>query len=120
MATDYPRSKFTGIDVAPLYPIHTKPHNVEFLQVNVLNGLPYADNTFDYVICRFMIFAFTIQDWKFVINEICRVCKVGGYIELMEKDILFGNEGNFTKSARLWCKYCNLVSKCFFCNMYTR
>ena len=104
MATDYPRSKFTGIDVVPTYPIHTKSHNTEFLQVNVLNGLLYADNTFDFVICRFMIFAFTIQDWKFVINEICRVCKVGGYIELMEKDILFGNEGNFTKSARLWCK----------------
>ena len=51
-----------------------------------------------------MIFAFTLKDWKFAIKEICRVCKVGGYIEFMEKDILFENEGNYTKSARLWCK----------------
>ncbi|RIA85883.1 S-adenosyl-L-methionine-dependent methyltransferase [Glomus cerebriforme] len=102
VATEYPRSRFTGIDIAPTYPIHTKPHNVEFLQANILTGLPYADNTFDYVFCRFMIFAFTLEDWKLAIKEICRVCKVGGYIEFMEKDILFWNEGNFTRRARLW------------------
>ena len=32
----------------------------------------------------------------------CRVCKVGGHIELMKKDIVFWNERNYTKSAR-WC-----------------
>ncbi|CAI2194098.1 18879_t:CDS:2 [Funneliformis geosporum] len=100
MATDYAKSKFTGIDIAPTYPIHTKPCNVEFLQANILTGLPYADETFDYVICRLMIFAFTLKDWEIAIREICRVCKVGGYVEFMEKDILFWNEGNFTRNAR--------------------
>ncbi|RGB38135.1 S-adenosyl-L-methionine-dependent methyltransferase [Rhizophagus diaphanus] len=102
VATEYQRSRYTGIDIAPTYPIHTKPHNVEFLQANILNGLPYADNTFDYVFCRFMIFAFTLKDWEFVIKELTRVCKVGGYVEFMEKDIQFWNEGNFTKKARSW------------------
>ena len=70
MATEYPRSKFTGIDVAPSYPIHIKPHNVEFLQANILNGLPYADNTFDFV---FMIFAFLLKN---AIKEISEMSKM--------------------------------------------
>ncbi|CAG8583936.1 17258_t:CDS:2 [Funneliformis caledonium] len=101
MATEYPKSKFVGVDIAPTFPVRVKPNNVEFLQENILTGLPYADNTFDYVICRFMMFAFTTKDWEVAIKEICRVCKVGGYIEFMEKDILFWNEGNFTRKARL-------------------
>jgi hypothetical protein len=87
MATNYPRFKFTGINIAVItltYPIHTKPH-VKFLQqVNILNGLPYTDNTFNYVICRFMIFTFMIKDQKFVINEYAEYAKL---------------EGNFTKSV---------------------
>ncbi|CAI2177423.1 6671_t:CDS:2 [Funneliformis geosporum] len=105
MATEYPKSRFVGIDIAPTFPIRVKPNNVEFLQENILTGLPHADNTFDYVICRFMMFAFTTKDWEIAIKEICRVCKVGGHIEFMEKDILFWNEGNFTRKARLTCKW---------------
>ena len=80
MATDYGRSNFTGVDVAPTYPTITKPCNVEFLQANIITGLPFADNTFDYIVCRSMLFAFTIKDWMIATREICRVCKVGGYM----------------------------------------
>ena len=86
MATEYPKFKFTGIDIASSYLIHIKPHNFEFLQVNILNGLSYANNTFDFVYCRFMIFASTLKN---AIKEICRVCKIGDYIEFIENDILF-------------------------------
>ena len=90
MASMYPNSKFTGIDIAPTFPIQTKPLNVEFLQSNIMkDGLPYADNTFDYVFCRLVNFSYTANTWKLIINEICRVCKVGGYIEFMEKDVVF-------------------------------
>ncbi|PKC02614.1 S-adenosyl-L-methionine-dependent methyltransferase [Rhizophagus irregularis] len=98
MASLYPKSKFTGIDVAPIYPVEIKPLNVEFLQVNIVkHGLPYDDNTFDYVFSRFKGFSYTIKDWKFVISEICRVCKIGGYIEFMEKDVKFDIKNDFTK-----------------------
>lgn len=105
VAAQHPKAKFTGVDIAPIYPIQTKPLNVEFLQANVVKGLPYEDNTFDYVICRFMNFSYTVNDWKIVINEMSRVCKVGGYIELMDKDVEFVNEGRITKEARLRCKH---------------
>ena len=65
MATNYPKSKFTGIDFAPTFPIQTKPLNIEFLQYNIIkNGLPYEDNTFDYVFSRFKVFSYSIKDWK--------------------------------------------------------
>ena len=65
-------------------------NNVAFFQANILTGLPFADDTFDYVTCRFKMFAFTTRQWQVAVREMCRVCKLGGYIEFMEKDIKFG------------------------------
>ncbi|CAG8770293.1 6603_t:CDS:2, partial [Funneliformis caledonium] len=100
VATEYKKSKFTGVDIKPTYPIDTKPCNVEFVQTEELTRLPFDDNTFDYVFCRAMMFAFKITDWEIAIKEICRVCKVGGYVEFMEKDIVIENEREFTKKLR--------------------
>jgi len=102
MATEYSESKFIGIDKSdfePRYPSQTKPHNVEFFQADVLR-LPYEDNTFDYVFCRSMMFVFKMTEWEIAIKEICRVCKVGGYVEFMETDISIENEKEFTKKTR--------------------
>jgi len=104
-ASQYPKSKFTGVDIAPIYPTTIKPINAEFRQVDVVKGLPYEDNTFDYVICRFMNFSYTKDDWNVVIKEISRVCKIHGYVEFTEKDVKFENEGDYTKEARIRCEH---------------
>ncbi|RHZ87026.1 hypothetical protein Glove_41g82 [Diversispora epigaea] len=100
MATEYQNPQFTGIDVAPLYPTEIKPENVTFQQANVLLGLPFEDNTFDFVYIRFMIFAFSVEDWERAIKEVVRVTKPGGWVEIMEKDLYWCNEGPFCKAAR--------------------
>ena len=41
---------------------------------------------------RLMIFSLTIEDWPRAINELIQVCKPGGSIEIMERDILWYNE----------------------------
>jgi ubiquinone/menaquinone biosynthesis C-methylase UbiE len=105
MASEYQHAHFTGVDVAQLYPLEIKPQNVSFVQSNVLTGLPFEDNTFDYVHMRFMIFAFTLKNWELAIRELVRVCKPGGYIEIVEKDILWFNEGPFCKAVRTASKY---------------
>jgi ubiquinone/menaquinone biosynthesis C-methylase UbiE len=105
MASEYPNAQFTGIDIARLYPSEIKPENVSFVQANVLVGLPFPDNTFDFIHMRFMLFAFTLKNWEVAINELIRVCKPGGYIELMEKDIIWFNEGPFCKAARTVSEY---------------
>nr|CAG8477791.1 3429_t:CDS:2 [Entrophospora candida] len=97
MASEFPQSQFTGIDISPMYPSQVKPGNVEFLHVDVLKGLPFNDNTFDFVVIRNMITAFSSSDWKFCIQELIRVTKPGGYIESSEFEIPALNRGPVSK-----------------------
>ncbi|RUP48898.1 S-adenosyl-L-methionine-dependent methyltransferase [Jimgerdemannia flammicorona] len=86
MAVDYPNSTFTGIDMAEVFPVDPDdiPPNARFMIANTLKGLPFPDETFDYVFQRFMVLSFTPQDWKFAVNEIVRLTKPGGWVELFE------------------------------------
>lgn len=52
MAKDFPASRFTGTDRAPVFPKSSPYSNCRFLQADTLKGLPFADNTFDYVFQR--------------------------------------------------------------------
>ncbi|EXX59694.1 uncharacterized protein OCT59_011245 [Rhizophagus irregularis] len=87
LAATYSSARFFGIDLFPIFPKEIKPSNVEFRQGDVLNTLPYDDNTFDYVHQANMLSVFTIEEWFFVIQELIRVCKPGGYIEFSEPEL---------------------------------
>src|SRR3954452_16944828 len=107
MSTDYPRSSFTGVDISPIYPGDIKPRNLTFYTANVLEGLPFADNTFDFVYMRFLMTAFTEDDWQDkVVKELIRVCKPGGWVEFMEGDLVFNPEGPAGKKLMDACKWC--------------
>ncbi|RIA88889.1 S-adenosyl-L-methionine-dependent methyltransferase [Glomus cerebriforme] len=94
MSTNYPRSSFTGVDMSPIYPDDIKPRNLTFHMANVLEGLPFADNSFDFVYMRFMMTSFTEDDWQNkVVKELIRVCKPDGWVEFMEGDLIFNPEG---------------------------
>ncbi|GBB96171.1 hypothetical protein RclHR1_00270017 [Rhizophagus clarus] len=87
LATVNKSPKYYGIDLFPIYPSEIKPDNVEFRQGDVLKGLPYSDNTFDYVHQGNMLSVFTFEEWHSVIQELIRVCKPGGYIEFTEPEL---------------------------------
>ncbi|RIA89156.1 hypothetical protein C1645_694656, partial [Glomus cerebriforme] len=72
LATIYKSPSFFGIDLFPIYPTEIKPDNVEFKQGDVLKGLPYSDNTFDYVHQGNMLSIFTLEEWQIVIQELIR------------------------------------------------
>ncbi|CEG65580.1 hypothetical protein RMATCC62417_02336 [Rhizopus microsporus] len=55
-----------------------------FTCANVTKRLPYEDNTFDLVHMRFFIAALREDEWPAAINEVLRVTKPGGMIQLME------------------------------------
>ncbi|CAG8543954.1 14920_t:CDS:2 [Gigaspora margarita] len=92
----YPMVDIIGIDISQQPPTHIKPDNFTFIKANALKGLPFKDNTFDYVFQRNLLGAFTEQNWSQVINELVRVLKPGGFIELMEHSMLY-NMGPATK-----------------------
>ncbi|CAG8471511.1 21434_t:CDS:2, partial [Dentiscutata erythropus] len=86
MAAQYPSSTFLGLDKLDLFPPSDKRFpNTGFIQANVLDGIPFPDNTFDFVCERFLAFT-ALTGWQFtyLLNEMIRVCKPGGWIEIME------------------------------------
>ncbi|RIB14833.1 S-adenosyl-L-methionine-dependent methyltransferase [Gigaspora rosea] len=99
IATTYPLSKVIGLDISSYQPTHIKPSNFEFIKADAQEGLPFDDNTFDFVFQRFLFIGYTTEKWPYVINEIVRVLKPGGYLELCEPSNVFDG-GPATQ--RLW------------------
>ncbi|CAJ0749688.1 20655_t:CDS:2 [Entrophospora sp. SA101] len=102
MATNYPNSTFVGVDISPIFQSSLKDHpaltNIGFIKHNVLEGLPFPENTFDYVYQRFLSTAFTPSEWVRDINELVRVTNPDGWIELMEIKFFMEKKGPATKS----------------------
>ncbi|KAI9276302.1 S-adenosyl-L-methionine-dependent methyltransferase [Sporodiniella umbellata] len=93
MATDYPNSEFTGIDMCDVFPANIRPVNVEFKIANVLERLPFEDNEFDVVNFTLFILALNKDQWIPVLKEIKRVVKPGGLLSSREVSMLLeGNE----------------------------
>ncbi|KAI8145762.1 S-adenosyl-L-methionine-dependent methyltransferase [Fennellomyces sp. T-0311] len=84
MGNEYPRSKFTGIDILPLYANQEKPSNCEFVNHNILYPLSFSDDHFDYVYQRFLGLGVKEHDWSPVIKNLVQVLKPGGWIEMIE------------------------------------
>jgi len=93
MATTYPRSHFTGTDVEFIVGTDTFPSNVTFIKRNTLDGLPFEDDTFDFVHQRFVNATYPGPKLEFVATEMYRVCKPGGWVELTEMDLAARNAG---------------------------
>ncbi|KAF9129179.1 hypothetical protein BGW39_004409 [Mortierella sp. 14UC] len=101
MANEFPDAKVTGIDMSPVFPTTIIPGNCRFLQHNItLDPLPFTDSTFDYVHQRLLVAGLKPRDWVYVLQELERVTKPGGWIELVEVDGHGGNNGPMT--AQLW------------------
>ena len=93
MSLQYPNSSFTGVDYRRFLPTDTGPPNVTFLAENILDGLPFPDDSFDFVFMRFMGWHLNQMEWVRIINELTRVARPGGWIEIMEADMIWYNEG---------------------------
>lgn len=85
MAQMFPDVEVYGIDLSPCFPV-VKPHNCTFSYGNFLWGLPYDDNSFDYIWIRYLYSEIKSSDWSTFIKEIKRVLKPGGIIEQHECD----------------------------------
>ncbi|CAG8591233.1 6035_t:CDS:2 [Cetraspora pellucida] len=98
MALEYPSSTFIGIDVnSSFFPSNDKcPSNVCFLTSNVIYGIPFPMETFDFVYLGMMFSAFTDSQWSKLIKDIIRVLKYEGWIESLEGTGILINCGKVT------------------------
>jgi ubiquinone/menaquinone biosynthesis C-methylase UbiE len=98
MAQEFPLAEFNGIDLtlpvegAPLF-----PRNSHFLVGNVLHELPFEDNFFDFVHQRLLIFAIPRLRWQQLVNEMVRVTRRGGWVEIIEVNPVFQHIGPITE-----------------------
>ncbi|RUS19988.1 S-adenosyl-L-methionine-dependent methyltransferase [Endogone sp. FLAS-F59071] len=84
MAKAYPNSEFIGTDIVEDFKQAAliAPSNCRFEFGDIIKGLPYEDNSFDFVFQRFMTGCFTDEEWLVAIKELIRVTKPGGWVEL--------------------------------------
>ncbi|CAI2162409.1 7454_t:CDS:2 [Funneliformis geosporum] len=103
MAREYRWDNFFGVDVNPsVFPTNVSDLNAIFLKLDTLERLPFAAETFDFVFLRFV--SFTEEQWQTkVVNELVRVCKRGGWIEIMDCENEFYNRGVTTNRLITAC-----------------
>ncbi|KAG9296741.1 hypothetical protein G9A89_001373 [Geosiphon pyriformis] len=87
MATNYPLTSFTGVDIVPIYPSEIMPKNAHFFQANILEGLPIKE-TYDFARISLLNICIPAKDWPGVIDEMIRLLKPGGWIEIVELDLV--------------------------------
>lgn len=89
MANDFPTTMFFGVHTSRIYPTADFPANCFFQEGTSLEarGLPFRDNTFDYVIQRFTLTGLSPDQRERNLKELMRVTKPGGYIEVVEADV---------------------------------
>lgn len=82
MKQHFPSAQVVGLDIEP----PAKPGAYDFVLGNVLQGLPFPEETFDFVHQRLLIGAIPAAAWPEVIRELMRVTRRAGWIELIESD----------------------------------
>ncbi|HST89120.1 MAG TPA: class I SAM-dependent methyltransferase [Ktedonobacterales bacterium] len=96
MATLFPTARVVGLDVtvppaderAEAGGREVRPPNYTFVAGNVLEGLPFPDASFDFVHMRLLVLAIPHDRWPFVVGELARVTRPGGWVESVEATTL--------------------------------
>ena len=89
MAQQFRDARVIGMDVAPppldaAAAADARPANFSFAQGNVLERVPFPDDSFDFIHQRFLTLAIPAARWPGVVAELLRVTRPGGWVELVE------------------------------------
>lgn len=97
----YPTADFFGCDITATLQYDVSP---SFLKADILDGLRYYDkNTFDFIYLQFGLY--TENEWRDkVIKELVRLCKPGGWIEILDCENQFYNERDTTSRLGQACE----------------
>lgn len=102
IAANYPQVQVAGFDLEPVSRTGSIPLNAQFVQGNLLHGLPFPDQHFQYVHQRLLVAAIPLVNWPWVIGELKRVTAPGGWIELVEMGNTFQSAGPATEQFLTW------------------
>ena len=71
-----------GLDLVSGKP--DQPPCYRFVRGDVLDGLPFADDRFDFVHQRLLVSGLPLAAWPDVVRDLARVARPGGWVELVE------------------------------------
>ncbi len=102
MARLFPRAEVVGLDIKLPTCTLPPPANCRFVQGNVLDGLPFPAQHFAFTHQRLLVAAIPALHWPFVVSEMARVTRPGGFVELVEASDIFTNTGPATATLLGW------------------
>ncbi len=97
LCQEFPDCCVVGFDVATGKP--GGPANYRFVRGNLLQGLPFADDSFDFVHQRLLVPGVPLKQWGDVVGELARVACRGGWVELVEADWAIESGGPASERA---------------------
>ncbi|HKT39917.1 MAG TPA: methyltransferase domain-containing protein [Ktedonobacterales bacterium] len=108
MANLFAHASVVGFDISPP-PVdllgekgmEMRPRNYQFVLGNLLEGLPFPDNSFDYVHMRALVTAIPHNRWQGVIDDLALVTRPGGWVESLEVTFLEGG-GPAVNQLMVW------------------
>ncbi|WP_052890806.1 class I SAM-dependent methyltransferase [Thermogemmatispora carboxidivorans] len=87
LAHQFPQAQVVGLDLEQVKAATSPPPNYRFVQGDILQGLPFDDNSFDFVHQRLLVLAIPQAAWPDAVQELVRVTSPGGWVELVEASI---------------------------------
>ncbi len=82
MCGEFPDARVVGLDLVAGKP--QRPSRYSFVKGNLLEGLPFRDDQFDFVHQRFLVAGVPLHSWPAVVADLVRTARPGGWVELVE------------------------------------
>ncbi|GLV60154.1 hypothetical protein KDH_69770 [Dictyobacter sp. S3.2.2.5] len=105
MAQTFPQASLVGIDMVTPQSLKSNlnfPRQCMFKQGNVAQGLPFVHDSFDFVHQRLLILGLQATAWPPLLQNLIRVTRPGGWIELVESDLICRRLGPQTARLGQW------------------
>ncbi|CAG8504240.1 14677_t:CDS:2 [Funneliformis caledonium] len=93
MSSEFPKSQFTGVEIQSFMLPTIHPSNTKFIKKDILQGIPFPPNSFDFIHMRNMTLCFTEEQYEIIIKGLVDLLKPNGYLELSEPEMASLNMG---------------------------
>ena len=86
LCDEFPEAQVVGLDLVSGKPRH--PPGYRSVRANLLTGLPFVDDAFDFVHQRLLFLGVPVAAWPGLVRDLVRVTTPGGWVELVEPPLM--------------------------------
>jgi ubiquinone/menaquinone biosynthesis C-methylase UbiE len=115
LAAQFPQANVVGVDIVPASPereaslgygLARLPENYAFVPGNILEGLAFGPASFDFTHQRLMYSSIPERHWPGTVQELARVTRPGGWVELVEGSLgsVEGQAGPAMRQLFAWAQ----------------